>query len=111
MAAEEPHYRTLCAVSKRDDSAWQAFSKRTLHKLQLRIIAQMCCSTFALPGAGYRCSRRGGFSDNSVRRQGRPGAPKVRRARVPFFFAEGTVGTIVRRWEVKGSALAAQAGL
>ena len=39
MAAEEPHYRTLCAVSKRDDSAWHAFSKRTLHKLQLRIIS------------------------------------------------------------------------
>jgi hypothetical protein len=31
-----------------------------------------------------QCSRRVGFSDHSVRRQGGPGAPKVRRARDPF---------------------------
>ena len=33
----------------------------------------------ALPGTGHRCSGRGGFSDYSVRRQGRPGPPEGRR--------------------------------
>lgn len=38
MAAEEPHYETLCTVIQGDDPGWQAFSQRTLHNIPLRII-------------------------------------------------------------------------
>jgi hypothetical protein len=38
----------------------------------------------APPGAGHRCSRRVGPGDYSVRREGRAGAAKVRRARNSF---------------------------
>jgi hypothetical protein len=53
-----------------------------------------------------RCSRRSGFSDRSVCRQGRPGGPKVRRAGAPFL-SEGTVRAVARRWggdRYRGSA-------
>ena len=38
MAAEEPHYETLCTVIQGDDPGWQAFSQRTLHNIPLRIM-------------------------------------------------------------------------
>jgi hypothetical protein len=67
----------------------------TAHIYCLHIIAQMCCSTFEVPSAGHRCSRRVGPGDYSVRREGRPGAAKVRRARDPLPSADA-VGAVPR---------------
>jgi len=51
MAAEEVHHGVLCAVIQEGWSDCQGLTEATLHNVPVRIIPQMCCSTFNLcPG-------------------------------------------------------------
>ena len=58
----------------------------------------------ALLGASHRCSRRVGPGDHSVRREGRPGAAKVRRARDPFPSEGRTIACPRRRADTRWRA-------
>src|SRR5215470_6464959 len=58
------HHEILCAVIQEERSDWQALTAATLHNAPLRIIEQMCCSTFPLrttlaPGRLARIRPRG----------------------------------------------------
>ena len=73
MAAEEPHYETLCTVIQGDDPGWQAFSQRTLHNIPLRIInhrgLNLCVSNQMherrQADAGADCGFRSNWSSDS----------------------------------------------
>jgi len=86
------------AISSRAESITPVTHNATFcRRIEFSNIASIAMSRNydALPGAGHRCSRRVGPGDYSVRREGRPGAAKVRRPR--DFPSEGKTIACPRR--------------
>ena len=55
----------LCAVTKKDDRYYQVLTEATLHNIPLRIIDEMCCSTFDLLGCKSRDERSNSQDDDT----------------------------------------------